>query len=519
MLGKTSFEFAGHVLNLRQGSLRKGGVDVALRPKSLSLLVYLVQNSGRVLGRDEIVAAIWPDVEVSDDSLTQCMKDIRKALGPEAGGLIRTVPRRGYIVDESRIRSLGDQPLTPVTLNAPSLPDKPSIAVLPFSNLSDNPGQEYFVDGMVEEIITALSRISWLFVIARNSSFTYKNHDLEAKQIGRELGVRYLLGGSVRRAADLVRISAQLVDASTGANLWADRFDGDMSNIFELQDRIAARVVGMISPRLEQAEIERAKRKPIASLDAYDYYLRGMSALHKFQRDANADAVSNLYRAIELDPEFAPAYGQLARCYAQRRGSGWVTDRKRDVAEATQLARRAIDLGKNDAVALCTAGFALADVADEVEDGDSYIDRALALNPNLAIAWLFSGCVKISLGDPEGAISRLLHAMRLSPQDPQIATMQAHLASAHFIAGRYEEACSWAEMAVRGKPTQLFATAIAAASSALAGRHTASQRMMQRLREAAPWLRLSNLKDVMSYLRPKDFKTWSEGLQKAGLPE
>ncbi len=519
MQGKTSFEFAGHVLNLRQGSLRKGGVDVALRRKSFLLLAYLVQNSGRVLGKDELVAAIWPDVEVSDDSLTQCMKDIRKALGPEGGGFIRTVPRRGYIVDEVRVRSLGGQPVVPVTLNTPALPDKPSIAVLPFSNMSDNPGQEYFVDGMVEEIITALSRISWLFVIARNSSFTYKNRDMDVKQIGRELGVRYVLEGSVRKAADLVRISSQLVDASTGANLWADRFDGKMSNIFDLQDQIAASVVGMISPRLEQAEIERAKRKPIASLDAYDYYLRGMSALHKFKREANADALSNLYRAIELDPEFAPAYGQAARCYAQRRGSGWVTDRKRDVAEATKMARRAIDLGKNDAVALCTAGFALADVADEVEDGDSYIDRALALNPNLAIAWLFSGCVKISLGDPEGAISRLLHAMRLSPQDSQISTMQAHLASAHFSAGRYEEAYSWAEMAVRGKPNQLFTTAIAAASSALAGRHAESQKMMQRLREAAPLLRLSNLKDVMSYLRPNDLNSWSEGLRKAGLPE
>jgi TolB-like protein/Flp pilus assembly protein TadD len=385
--------------------------------------------------------------------------------------------------------------------------------------MSDNPGQDYFVDGIVEEIITTLSRMSGLFVIARNSSFKYKNCDLDVRQIGRELGVRYVLEGSVRKAVNLVRISAQLVDASTGANLWADRFDGEMSNILDLQDQVAVRVVGMISPKLEQAEIERTKRKPIASLDAYDYYLRGMASLHKFNREANADALSNLHRAIELDPEFAPAYGQAARCYAQRRGSGWVTDRKHDIVEATKMARRAIDLGKDDAVALCTAGFALADVADEMEDGDAYIDRALALNPNLAIAWLFSGCVKISLGDPEGAISRLLHAMRLSPQDSQIPTMQVHLALAHLIAGRYEEAYSWAEMAVRGKPNQLFTTAIAAASSALAGRHSESQKMMQRLREAAPLLRLSNLKEVASYLRPKDFDTWSEGLRKAGLPE
>ena len=401
----------------------------------------------------------------------------------------------------------------------PALPNKPSIAVLPFANLSDKPGQDYFVDGMVEEIITTLSRFNWLFVIARNSSFIYRNKDVEVTQIGRELGVRYIMEGSVRKAGDLVRISGQLVDASTGANLWADRFDGELRNIFELQDQVAASVAGTIAPRLEQAEIERARRKPIASLEAYDYYLRGLSALHRWEQQANADALSNFYRAIELDPEFAPAYGLAARCYAQRRGSGWVTDRQRDIAEATRLARLAVDLGKNDAVALCTAGFALADVADEVEDGDAYIERALALNPNLAVAWLFSGWVKISLGDPEAAIPRLLHAMRLSPQDPHVFTMHAAMAWAHFSVGRYEEAFAWAEMAVRGKPTQLVTTAIAAASSALAGRRADSQKMLQYLRAAAPSLRLANLKDVMSFLPSKDFDRWIDGLRKAGLPE
>ena len=385
--------------------------------------------------------------------------------------------------------------------------------------MSDNPVHEYFVDGMVEEIITALSRINWLFVIARNSSFTYKNRDVDVKQIGRELGVRYVLEGSVRNAADRVRISVQLVDASTGANLWADRFDGEMSNTFDLQDQIAANVVGTIAPRLERVEMERARRKPIASLDAYDHYLCGVAELHKFTREANADALSNLYRAIDLNPDFASAYGQVGRCYAQRRGGGWVTDRDHDAAEATRVARRAVELGKNDAVALCTAGYALSDVADEVEDGDAYLERALTLNPNLALAWLFSGSVKVSLGDPEAAIPRLLHAMRLSPQDHHMSTMQAAMATAHLVAGRYEEACSWAQMAVRGRPPkQLFVSALSAATNALAGRHDESQRMMMYVREAAPLLRLSNLTDLISYHRPRDFDRWSEGLRKAGLP-
>lgn len=520
MQGMLSFEFAGYVLDLRRGRLRKGGVDVALRRKSFSLLAYLVQNSGRVLGKDELVAAVWPDVTVSDDSIAQCMKDIRKALGPDGDRLVRTVPRRGYVVDEVKACSYEDEPLIHASSNTASLPDKPSIAVLPFLNMSGTPGQAHFVDGIVEEIITALSQINWLFVIARNSTFTYKNRDVDVKQIGRELGVRYVLEGSVRKAAELVRISAQLVDTSTGSNIWADRFDGDTSKIFDRQDQIAASVAGAITPWLERAEMERSRRKPLAGLVANDYYLRGISEIHKFEREANACALSNLYRAIELDPEFAPAYGQAARCYAQRRGSGWVTQREQDVAETTRLARRAVELGKYDAVALCTAGFGLADVADQVEDGDAYLDRALALNPNLAIAWLFSGCVKVSLGEPEAAIPRLLHAMQLSPQDYHMSSMQAAMASAHFIAGRYEDANSWAQLAVRGRPVgQLFVSTIAAASGALAGRHIESQRTMQHLREATPQLRLSNLEGVVSYYRPKDIATLSDGLRMAGLPD
>ena len=405
------------------------------------------------------------------------------------------------------------------TRSVPGLVDKPSIAVLPFANMSDDPGQEHFADGIVEDIITALSRVNWLNVIARNSSFTYKRRDVDVKQIGRELGVRYILQGSVRKSAGQVRISGQLIDTSTGANLWADKFDGDLENIFDLQDLVTARVAGAIAPKLEQVEIERAKRKPAANLDAYDCYLRGMAAVHRWSQDANAEALSNLYRAIELDPGFAPAYGLAARCYAQRRNNCWVSDRLADIAESTRLARRAIDLGKDDAVALCNAGFALADVADEVEDGDAYIDQALALNPNLALAWHFSGWVNVSLGKPEIAIKRLLHALRLSPQDSHIMTMYAAMAWAHFGAGRYDKAYSWAEMAVREKPTIVVTTMVGAASAALAGKPIEAQKMMQRLQQAGPKLKLSNLKDVISYLRPKDFDRWSEGLRKAGLPE
>ena len=231
----------------------------------------------------------------------------------------------------------------------PALPDRPSIAVLPFQNMSGDPEQDYFCDGMVEDIITGLSRIKWLFVIARNSSFTYKGRSVDVRQVGRDLGVRYVLEGSVRKAGARVRITGQLVNALTGAHVWADRFDGELADIFDLQDQVTSRVVGAIAPKLEQAEIERAKRKPTESLDAYDYFLRGMAAFYQFTRPGNEEALALFSRAIELDPDFAAAYGMAARCYMQRKGFGWVADRDREIAETARMARRAADLGRDDA--------------------------------------------------------------------------------------------------------------------------------------------------------------------------
>ena len=409
--------------------------------------------------------------------------------------------------------------IVPPRLLGPALPDRPSIAVLPFGNMSGDAEQEYFTDGIVEDIIIALSRMRWLFVIARNSSFTYKGRAVDIKQIGRELGVRYVLQGSVRKAAARVRITGQLVDAATGAHLWADRFEGGLEDIFELQDQMTASVVGAIGPKLEQAEIERAKRKPTENLDAYDYFLRGMAALHRWSREANNEALRLFYRAIELDPEFASAYGMAARCYSQRKASGWMIDRVREVAETERLARRAAALGKDDAVALCTAGIALVYVLGECDHGADLMDRALALNPNWAWAWLFSGWGKIWSGEPEVALEHVARAMRLSPQDPQIFNAQAAMASAHFFAGRYVDALHWAEVAVREQPNHFIATCVSAASNALAGRLADAQQVMARLRQLDPDLRMSNLKDLFPIRRPEDIARWTRGLRAAGLPE
>jgi TolB-like protein len=398
------------------------------------------------------------------------------------------------------------------------VPDSPSIAALPFVNLSGDPEQAYFADGVVEDIISALSRYRWLFVIARNSSFTYKDRAVDVKQVGRELGVRYVLEGSVRKAANRVRITGQLIDTTTATHLWADRFEGTIDDIFELQDQLAARVVGAIAPQLERAEIARAKRKPTESLSAYDCYLRGMAHLHIGTRQATAEALSLYYQALDRDPDFASAYAMAAWCHFWRKVNGWMTDIVTETAEGTRLARQAVALGPDDAVALTRAGHALGNLIGDLDGGIALIDRALVLNPNLAAAWFLGGFLRLWRGETDSAIKHFTHAMRFSPLDPEMYRMQAGTAAAHLFAGRYDEASSWAEKAFRGLPSFLMAVAVIAASHALAGRVDAAQEAMRHLRQLDPALRISSIPDWLPIHRPEDIAIFAEGLRKAGLP-
>ena len=405
------------------------------------------------------------------------------------------------------------------TRPALSLPDRPSIAVLPFQNMSGDPEQEYFADGMVEEIITALSRMPWLFVIARNSSFTFKGRSIDVKQVGRELGVRYVLEGSVRKAGTRVRITGQLIDASTGVHLWADRFEGALEDIFNLQDQVTMSVMGAIAPQLEQAEIERAKRKPTDSLDAYDYFLRGMASYYGRTREAINEALPHFYKAIELDPDFASAYGMAAWCYAWRKINGWMTERVQEIAETARLARRAAELGSDDAVALSRSAHALGYVVGDLDAAVAFVDRSLVLNPNLAGAWYASGWIRLFLGESDVAIKHFAQAMRLSPLDPHSIGMQAGTAFAHLLASRFDEASLWAGKAMWEHTNYLTTLVIAAASNALAGRPAEAQKPMARLRELDPTLRVSNIKDWAAFRRPEDLAKLENGLRKAGLPE
>jgi len=406
-------------------------------------------------------------------------------------------------------------------LGAPTDPtnlNRASIAVLPFANMSGDLEQEYFADGVVEEIITALSHMRWLSVIARNSSFIYKGKNVELKRVGRELGVRYVLEGSVRKSGDRVRITGQLIDTSTGAHLWADRFDGSIEDIFDLQDQVTAKVVSAIAPKLEQAEIERVRRKPTESLDAYDCYLRGLASLHQWTRESSDDALRYFYRSIELDPGFAAAYGMAAWCFVWRKVNGWF-DRTKDVAEAERLARRAVELGPDDAVALSGGGYTLIFVVHDLDDGAAFIERALALNPNLSWAVHSSGWTKAFLGDPDAAIKHLTNAIRLSPLDPLTFRAQGGIAFAHFLAGHYNEAITWAEAALRERPNYLAAIRELAAANALADRMPEAQKAMAHLRKIDPTMRVSNVKDWVPLRRADDLKRLEEGLRMAGLPE
>jgi TolB-like protein/class 3 adenylate cyclase/Flp pilus assembly protein TadD len=400
----------------------------------------------------------------------------------------------------------------------PSSSSRPSIAVLPFANMSGDPEQEYFADGVVEEIITALSRMRWLSVIARNSSFTYKGKNVDVKQIGRELKVRYVLEGSVRKSGGRVRITGQLIDTSTGAHLWADRFDGGLQDIFDLQDQVTSKVVGAIAPKLEQAEIERSRRKPTESLDAYDYFLRGLASLHQWTRESTDEALQLFYRSIELDSGFAAAYGMAAWCFVWRKVNGWMGDRAKAISEAERLARRAVELGPDDAVALSGGGYALVFVVHQLDDGAAFIERALALNPNLSWALHSSGWTKAFLGDSDAAIKYLTDAIRLSPLDPQTFRAQGGIAFAHFLAGRYHDAITWAEAALRERPNYLAAIRELAAASALVGRLPEAQKAMAHLREIDPAMRVSDVKDWVPFRRPDDLKRLQEGLRLAGLP-
>jgi TolB-like protein/class 3 adenylate cyclase len=399
------------------------------------------------------------------------------------------------------------------------LPDKPSIAVLPFQNMSGDPEQEYFSDGVVEDIITALSRFKSLFVIARNSSFTYKGKAVDIKQVARELGVRYVLEGSVRKAGSKVRIAGQLIDANAGAHLWADRFDGSLDNIFELQDKVTSSVVAAIAPRLEQAEIDRAERKPTENLDAVDLYYRAIQSFRRVNREENENALRLARQAISLNPKFAAAYGVALACFSQRFDESWMEHVDEEITEAKQYALRAVELGADDAFALSRAAHFFGQQLKDAETADTIVDQAIIVNPNLSEAWRIRGFISIYLGRHEAAAQQFQHAMRLNPLDPEIYKAETGLAMANFLLRRFEIALSWATKSLAHQKKYAIPVLFAAASSAMLGRIADAKALLAHLNASGNPLTISRFKKRTPLKRQEDVDLFTEAYRLAGMSE
>ena len=401
------------------------------------------------------------------------------------------------------------------------LPSKPSIAVLPFTNLSGDPAQEYFSDGITEDIISALARLPWLFVIARDSSFAYKGKVVDVRRAGRELGVRYLLQGSVRKSGERVRIASQLVEAMSGAHLWADRFEGALNDIFELQDQITASVVGAVEPKLRHAEIERVRKKPTNSMDAHDLFLRAL-ALHNTRKpDDRNEALRLLRRVVEMDPGYAPGYALAAVSHLRQGMQERISPPESVVAEGVRLARLAAEKGPDDPDALWMAGFVLSLLAGDFADGLALIERSLALNPNSASAWRISGVVHANLGDAETAIAHLQRSARLSPLDPFAFGTWYGFALANFTAERYEDALTWCDKALLEAPDFPPTLRMKVALCGRLGQADECSKWVPRMLAVNPDASMSNLRAHYSIMirNASCLEALLDGFRKAGVPE
>jgi adenylate cyclase len=395
----------------------------------------------------------------------------------------------------------------------------PSIAVLPFANLSNDPDQEYFADGMVEDIITALSRFRWLAVIARNSTFTYKGRAVHVRQVATELGVRYVLEGSVRKAGRRIRITGQLIEATTGAHLWAERFDGDLEDVFDLQDRITEGVVGAIEPRIQKAEIERSRRKRPENLDAYDMYLQALPHAYAMRPADNTQALELLGQALSRDPGFASALGYAAWCYEQRVVRGWVTTREDDIEQGVRLARAAIATGSDDAHAIATAGFVLVMLGRDWDTGLAAVQRALDLNRNSAFVSILAGWAHTFAGDLDEALTSFQRAQRLSPSDPGAFFFVTGAAAAHLLSGRPAEAV---EVAARTAATYAdWDTTywVLASAHGHLGQIDKARAAVQKLLALSPGTTVSGFRMRTPFRDEGRLAVAVDGLRKAGLPE
>jgi TolB-like protein len=510
--------FENCALDTDRRELRRGANLVAVEPQVFDLLVHLIRHRDRVVTKDDLLASVWRKRAISESALFNRINAARSALGDsgERQRLIRTLPRRGLRFVGAVREEAGDAAEAGPHKPPSGLADKPSIAVLPFANLGGGADQEYFIDGVVEDIITALSRNRAFFVIARNSTFTYKGKPVDTNQVARALGVRYVLEGSVRRSGSRVRVTGQLIEAASGRHLWADRFDGDLVEIFDLQDQLVTSVVGAVAPQLEKAEIDRVRRDMTGDLAAYDFYLRGLACWNRWTGKDNAKALRMFKAAIAKDGDFSTPYGLAASCHHFAKANGWAASF--DEAEIARLVERAADIGTDDAVALCWAGHVHAYFFRDLDRALLLIDRALELDANLATAWQRSGWVRGYAGDADGAIESLNKAIRLNPLDPRVFLTQSAMAFAHFIAGRDDEAARWAAMALRVKPNWPPGLRMTIASNAMRGQAEPVRRALNAYRHIDPEVTIAKLCGFYPFRREADRERLIAAMRKAGVP-
>lgn len=515
------FLFDNFSLDCRRRELRCAGTIRAVEPQVFDLLEYLVRNRDRVVTRDDLISAVWNGRIVSDATLASRISSARNAVGDngEDQRLIRTILRKGIrFVGEVREQAEADAPSRGGSEQAPALPDKPSIAVLPFANISEDSDQDYFADGMAEEIITGLSHCKSLFVIARNSSFTYKGKAVDIRQVGRELGVRYVLEGSVRRSGNRIRFTAQLIESASGSHVWADRFDGELNDVFKLQDQITENVVAVIEPNVQLAEIERLKQKQTTNLDAYDSLLHAQQLQYEFTRQSIAEAIDFANRALTIDPRCATAIALAAYCHAERNFQGWSDDPAAEAAEGVRLVGRALECDKNDANVLWMAAHVTLRLVADVQRASELIYRSLAFNPNSAIALTVASLIETHAGNAGQALELARRARRLNPRDPREWYIDSIIALAHFAADQYDECASWAERALALNPHHAGAQWQLAASLVKVGKIEAAAAVVKRMRQEHD-ITISKLRTRLSFMNERLWKELSHGLRVAGLPE
>jgi adenylate cyclase len=511
--------FEEFAFDIDRRELHRGADVVSITPQVFDLLEYLIRNRERVVSKDELINAVWNGRIVSDAALTTRLNAVRAAIGDtgEEQRLIKTLPRKGFrFVGQVReTREVADPNPRDAPESALALPDKPSIAiaVLPFENMSGDPEQEYFADGMVEEIITALSRFKLAFVIARNSSFTYKGKAVNVKQVGRELGVRYVLEGSVRKAAGKVRITGQLVDAISGAHIWADRFERDVTDVFALQDEVTVAVVSAIHPKILQTEIAMAARRRPENLTAYDCWLRAFQQSSLATREGLAEAIRLAHRALELDPGFGGAASLASVFHLNNFVFGYSTDPQFELEEAVRLSRLALCIDDGDPSTLARASLISAYVVRDSESALEMADRAVALNPNSFEAWGCRGWVYGAAGLPQEAVRSFERGIRMSPIDP---AMFAGMGMALVELRRFDEAIVAGRKAQRHNPSHPLAYLCLASAFVHLGRDAEAREAAARLLEVNPAFTISGWS---AWGGQSNAQLVTEGLRKAGLPE